>query len=65
MMTKYLVECTDDLGVVRGLWDRIEEHGQSMTAAELLVIDLNKIFSNYKYDVRPVTDEEAERMVMA
>lgn len=63
-MTQYLVTAWKDQNV-RELWAAVEKHGQSITDANFYKYELSKLFKDFSYTVRPVTDEKVKEMVLA
>lgn len=61
-MTKYLITAWLEDEVARELWPAIKEHGQSMIAAEKYAADLKEAFSDYRYTVRLVSDEQVREV---
>jgi hypothetical protein len=59
-MTYYLVTVWRGSEMVRELWSEIEKHGNSIIAAELYIQQLKRLFPNFGYTVRPVTDKESK-----
>jgi hypothetical protein len=59
-MTYYIVTVWRGSEMVRELWSEIEKRGNSIIAAELYIQQLKRLFPNFGYTVRPVTDQESK-----
>lgn len=61
-MTHYLVTVWRGSEMVRECWSEIQKHGESMIAAQLYIQQLRRLFPDFKYEVRPVTEEHIRRV---